>query len=118
MSTGDVIATYIGAWNEPDEDSRRDLLANAWAEDATYQDPTASVAGREALGLHIGHFHEQRPGSRFELGSRVDAYGDYARFRWLLLDGTGAQVNEGTDFVRLADDGRIASVTGFFGPLA
>ena len=34
-----------------------------------------------------------------------------------LLDAAGVQASEGTDFVRLTDDGRIASVTGFFGPL-
>jgi len=117
MGMDDVIATYLQAWNETDESSRRDLLGQVWGEGATYQDPTASVAGAEELVQHIGRFYEQRPGSRFELGSRVDGYADNVRFRWRLLDAAGAQASEGTDFVRLTADGRIASVTGFFGPL-
>ena len=113
----DVIATYLQAWNETDRARRRELLAGVWAEHGTYQDPTASLTGAEELVQHIGRFHEQRPGSRFELGSRVDRYADDLRFRWRLLDSEGVQASEGTDFVRLTAEGRIASVTGFFGPL-
>ena len=50
------VAAYIDAWNTPDDARRRALLERAWADDGTYTDPTARVAGRAALHAHIGGF--------------------------------------------------------------
>jgi hypothetical protein len=117
MSTQEIVDAYGNAWSEPDEAARRKLLESAWADDGVYCDPTATVEGREALVAHIAGFGQQFPGARIEMRSGVDQHGPNFRFAWEMVDGSGASLLVGEDFGRLADDGRIASITGFFGPL-
>lgn len=117
MDLDAVVDTYADAWNEADEAARRRMLDTSWADDGVYVDPTARVEGRAALVAHVAGFHERFPGARIERRSRVDGYADNFRFAWAIVDAAGAALMEGVDFGRLADDGRIASITGFFGPL-
>lgn len=112
----DTIRSYMAAWNEPDEDARRKLLDEAWTDDGEYSDPTAEVAGREALVSHIGRFMEQMPGFRVVGTSGIDTHHGFARFTWGMDDASGARILDGIDFVELARDGRIGRITGFFGP--
>jgi hypothetical protein len=67
MELSELIRLCTGAWSEPDRVLRQQLLDRVWAEDGTYTDPTAHVAGRRALVDHAGGFFEQFPGARFEL---------------------------------------------------
>jgi hypothetical protein len=117
MDVTETIEAYVDAWAERDPVRRADLLEAAFSDSGTYTDPRAMVSGRPALEQHIAGFLEQRfPTATMELRSRVDGYGKVARFGWAIVD-QGATVIEGVDFVVLDDDGKIASVTGFFGPL-
>lgn len=112
----DALATYIASWAEPDESARRALLEAAWAEDGTYQDPTASVAGREALVQHIGGFHQAMPGAKIEMASEVSRHNNRLYFAWRLITADGATAIDGVDFGTFDSDGRIAEIVGFFGP--
>ena len=58
------------------------------------------------------------PGARIERTTGVDTYGSVARFGWHLVGADGGEVIEGLDFVELTDEGTIARIVGFFGPLA
>jgi len=116
MEPSDAVRLYGEAWAASDESERRSLLERAWADDGVYVDPSARVEGREALVAHIGGFQEQMAGHRIELTSGVDSHDGYLRFAWTMLGPDGAALMEGVDFGRLADDGRIASIVGFFGP--
>ena len=44
---------YIATWNETDAGRRQALLAEAWAEGATYTDPLAHGKGRNEIGALI-----------------------------------------------------------------
>lgn len=112
-----MVEAYGQAWNEPDEAARRALLDKAWSDDGVYCDPTATVEGRDALVAHVAGFQQMWSGARIEMRSKVDEHGPNFRFAWEMVDASGASVMTGVDFGRLADDGRIASITGFFGPL-
>lgn len=112
----DALEKYIASWSEVDESARRALLEEAWAEDATYQDPTASVAGREALVQHIGGFHRAMPGAKIEMTSDVSRHNNRIYFAWRLVTVDGVSAIEGVDFGTLDADGRIAEIVGFFGP--
>lgn len=96
--------------------ARRALLEDVWAEDGTYQDPTADVAGREALVQHIGGFHQAMPGARIEMTSEVSQHHRRFYFAWRLVTGDGATAIEGVDFGTVDLEGRIAEIVGFFGP--
>jgi hypothetical protein len=116
MEPAQIVATYGEAWNELDEAKRASLLAEAWADKGVYEDPMGRAEGRDALVAHIGGFQQQMPGHRIDMTSGVDSYGSLFRFAWVMRDATGTIALEGMDFGEFADDGRIARITGFFGP--
>ncbi len=113
----ELVDTYAGAWSDPDPGVRRQYLETCVTEDVSYTDPSAHVRGRVALAVHLDELLARMPGARIERTSGVDAYGGVARFGWHLVGADGAEVLLGLDFIELADDGRIARITGFFGPL-
>ena len=80
-----LVEQYAQAWSDPDPAVRREHLAAVWADGATYTDPTAHVEGRDGLAAHLDVFHERMPGARIERTTRVDAYGEVARFGWRLV---------------------------------
>jgi hypothetical protein len=103
---------YIAVWNETDHARRRALLAEGWADNATYVEPVMSVEGREQIGALIAAVHERFPGFRFKLEGRADGYQDRVRFSWALGSDADADLVKGTDFV-VIENGRLKSVTGF-----
>jgi hypothetical protein len=110
-----TVTTYVEAWHERDEATRRRLLEQTWAEDGVYADPEDTIVGREALIDAIGDFHERRPGVRIEIRSPIDAFGRHFRFVWATIDGDGDVLREGIDVGLFDEDGRIVSIVGFFG---
>jgi hypothetical protein len=113
MTDAAHIATrYIAVWNETDPARRRALLAESWADNATYVDPLMGGEGHDQIGALIAAVHERFPGFRFTLDGRVDGYGDKIRFSWALGPETEADMIKGTDFV-VVENGRMKSITGF-----
>jgi hypothetical protein len=107
-----IVDGYIAAWNETDADRRRALVADAFADDASYVDPLMTGEGTDGIAAMIGAAQQQFPGHRFELSSGPDAHHDRVRFAWNLV-GNGTPVAAGVDFATVADDGRLRTVTGF-----
>jgi hypothetical protein len=115
MAIADTVELYVAAWNEPGEERRRQLLERAWADDGTYTDPQAHIAGRDALVALIGDFQRRFPGARIEPSGGVDEHHGLLRFAWRIVR-PGGPVMEGVDFGELAGDGRLRRIVGFFGP--
>jgi hypothetical protein len=115
MDTAETVGAYGAAWNEPDEEKRRTLLARSWSDGGVYMDPTGRAEGRDALVAHIGGFQTMMPGHTIDSTSGVDVHGNVFRFAWTMRNGNDV-VLEGMDFGELADDGRINRIVGFFGP--
>jgi hypothetical protein len=116
MQVRELVERYGAAWNA-EELERRALLEEVWADDGIYCDPTATAEGREALVAHIGAVQAMLQDHTIELRSGIDEHDGRFRFAWAMLGPDGAEVTEGVDFGALAPDGRIGSITGFFGPL-
>jgi len=112
------LENYIQAWNEPDTEKRNALLATAWAENATYTDPSAHVEGRDALLTHIDRFRSnpQFKGSSLARASKVDLHHETFRFEWELKDASGNTTMVGIDYGEFNEDGAITKIVGFFGP--
>jgi hypothetical protein len=117
VDTGALVELYVRAWNEDDDAARRALLDSTWADGGVYRDPMSTLEGRDAVLAHIVGFRERVPGGRIEVRSGVDEHGPHFRFAWAVLEGDGSVRLEGIDVGRRADDGRIAEIVGFFGPL-
>ena len=117
MTREDVIAGYCAAWDEPSAERRKELLEPVWAQGATYTDPTVHTDDLAALVRHIAAVQARYPGSRLVMTSTLDAHHDVARFAWKKVLADGTSLPEGIDFATFAPDGKLTSVTGFFGPL-
>ncbi|SHG46770.1 SnoaL-like domain-containing protein [Kaistia soli DSM 19436] len=103
---------YIAVWNERDPGRRSALVAETFAEGATYGDPLAEVEGHAGIEGLVAAVQAQFPDFSFAPTGRVDAYGDRLRFSWTLGPLTGPAVAGGTDFATMAS-GRFTSVVGF-----
>lgn len=114
LTDPDALTAYGAAWLAADEHERLALLEAAWAPGAVYCDPLDRVEGRQALAAHIAATQAQLSGGRVEVTSDPVRHHDSAFFRWTMTDVTGSTVLTGWDVVQLAEDGRIARLTGFF----
>lgn len=110
-----AVRAYVAAWNTPDDEVRRRLLAGSFAEDGSYYDPSATVVGREALAAHTRAFTQRWPGAVIELTSGIDEHPGFACFTWRVLRPDGETLREGLDVVSADADGRLSRVVGFFG---
>ncbi|GMA13730.1 nuclear transport factor 2 family protein [Deinococcus metallilatus] len=111
-NAGELVDLYLAAWNEPDEDRRREIVARTYTEEATYVDPLMQGAGHSGITAMIGAAQAQFPGLRFRLASEVEAHHDHTRFSWELAPADGAAVARGTDVGQIIG-GRFGTVVGF-----
>lgn len=112
-----AVDTYIATWNERDPQRRRALVAQAFADDASYRDAHRSGEHHDGIDTMIAEAQGQFPGHHLDLVFGPDAHNDRVRFSWSLI-GPGGAVGGGTDFATVASDGRLSSVTGFSEPPA
>jgi SnoaL-like domain len=110
-----VVDRYFDAWNETDAKARLTLIGQAWTSDGRYVDPLSDVDGHEGFSTMVAGVQEQFPGYRVRRTSPIDRHHDQVRFEWEIVapDGTVAVV--GVDYGKLAADGRLQSIGGFFG---
>ena len=110
-----IYDTYIDMWNAADADERAALIEKAWATDARYRDPLLEADGYDGLSEMVATVHAHYPGHVFRRTTGVDLHHDVARFGWELVAPDGNVFVGGIDVATLADDGRLRSITGFFG---
>lgn len=110
-----LIDRYCAAWCESDAAARTEILEAVWHEQGRYSDPTAEVTGRTALSDLIEETQTRFPGGQVVRLSPVDAHHESFRFTWTMKLGGDKQLPESIDFGRIAEDGRIGEITGFFG---
>lgn len=107
---------YLAAWNDPDAAKRRELVAEAFAEEGVFVDPLDHVFGREALLEHMATFHREQVGVRFEAASSIDIHHVHHRVVWRMRNPAGEVVLEATNFGYVDESGRLMKMADFFGP--
>ena len=112
-----TVDAYLSMWYEADEVRRQRIIAGAWTEAGRYVDPLQEAKGSEALSAMSAGIQQQFPGHKFRRTSGVDAHHDQVRFGWELLAPDGSVRAAGIDVGEIAPDGRLKSITGFFGDL-
>jgi len=112
-----VVETYLAMWNEPDAAARGELIARAWTPDGHYVDPMLEARGHAALNDMVDGVQAAYTGHRFRATSGIDAHHDQFRVGWELVAPDGSVTVAGIDAGAVAPDGRLARITGFFGPL-
>ena len=108
-----LVDRYIAMWNATDEADRRDLVAGAWTETASYVDPLMAGQGHDGIDAMVRGVQQQFPNHRFRRTSDVDAHNGRVRFGWELTAEGDAPLARGVDFGVIAPDGRLQSITGF-----
>ena len=108
-----TIERYIASWNQTDPRARRSLIAELWAEDASYTDPLADAHGHDQIDEVIAGAQAQFPGLTFSLVGPVDTHHRQARFAWGLGPDGEEPLIVGFDVAVAGEDGRLTSVLGF-----
>ena len=72
---------------------------------------------QEALADHIGETQDSLPNMHLEGTSGVRARGDLVHFDWCISAGPRATLVRGTDLGTVDGNGRLTSISGFFGDL-
>lgn len=120
ITTADIAATVdtsLAALTETDEVKRTELLASAWAADGSLTDPPFAGEGLAGLNDFAAVLCQHYAGQRFRRVSGVDVHHDRFRYAWELVAPDGTVTVAGIDVGTVAPDGRLHTVTGFFGDL-
>lgn len=115
-----VLDAYERTINETDGDRQHAAARDALADDFRFFGPKlGEVVGRTAMIEAVSELREQAPGDRVRIRrtTAVDDHNGWLRFGWQFVDGEGQVLAAGMDVARVAPDGRLALVVGFFGDL-
>lgn len=108
-----IVEQYVASWNEIDDARRDALVAATFTEDVVYTDPLMRGSGHAAVAGLIRGVQTRFPGFRFTLTRGAERVDDHVRFSWELGPVDAAAPVAGTDFARVAADGRLSLVHGF-----
>ena len=112
-----LIDAYLAAYTDADATRRAAVVQRIWAADGRLIDPPLAASGHAQISHQAEQLLAQFPGHRFVRSSGIDSHHGMARYAWQLVGPAGAVVLEGTDIAQIDPEGRLAQVTGFFGPL-
>jgi hypothetical protein len=114
-SIRDTLDGYFEMWNETDPARRRQIIEQTWTRDARYIEPLMTAEGHGALNAGVSGLQAQFPGHTLRPAGGIDSHHDRVRWRWELFGPDGGEaIAAGTNVGRLASDGRLREVTGFF----
>lgn len=102
------VDALFAAWSEPDAATRAGLLVEATTDDIGFRDPYATITGRNDLNDHLTALQKHMPGTRLVRDGDPQQCQGTALVRWT------AGKASGTNVLRVAPDGRIADVVGFW----
>ncbi|MEM9033650.1 MAG: nuclear transport factor 2 family protein [Actinomycetota bacterium] len=110
-----LVDGYFRCWNATSEPDRITATRATWSEDARNVDPLTDATGHDELVAMFAGFQASYPGHSFRQRGGLDAHHGLLRWSWEMVDADGNVTLDGIDVAVLAEDGRIASLGGFFG---
>jgi hypothetical protein len=113
----EILALYFRAWNEPTLDGCARLLAECGAPRLGYFDPKYTCHTIDELAARILESRKEAPSFRVDVTTAIDGYDDTFRYGWVFVVSESVRI-PGLDVVVRGKDGKIASITSFFGTLA
>ena len=111
---GAILVRFFTAWNTPDAEVRRALLATAVSHEVSFRDPYAAVSGLDELAAHIAAVHSFMPGIAIEPTGEARLCQGTALCDWVARAADGQPRGAGTHVFTLGPDGRIATCVGFW----
>jgi uncharacterized protein YndB with AHSA1/START domain len=110
-----LVDAWFTAWAEPDEATRTASLSAIASADVRMRDRFSSVTGVPELTLHIGAAQHFMPGMRLRRKGDARHCQGTVIAEWTAVGPDEAPRGQGTNVFTLGPDGRIESVTGFWG---
>ena len=112
---GAAIDDWFAAWAETDGDARRALLTRCTTDDVSMRDAFSCLVGRDELHGHIHNSQVHMPGMTMKRDGGPRHCQGTALVGWRVDGPDGEPMMQGTNYVQLAPDGRIAAMIGFPG---
>ena len=110
-----LVDAWFAAWAEPDETAREAALAAIAAPDVRMRDRFSCIEGMRELMPHLSAAQEHMPGMRLQRTGEARHCQGTVLADWTAVGPDGAPRGKGTNVFTLGPDGRIESVTGFWG---
>jgi hypothetical protein len=107
-----VYAKYVSAWNTDSVDTSRKIINEVTTDAVQYRTRNHDSGGRPEILQDIATFHKNFPGGHFEIGD-VSSHHDVALLTWVIIKADGKEAARGGDQLRIAPDGKIASLLTF-----
>jgi hypothetical protein len=115
VNASNLVDAWFAAWSESNPAAREAQLAGIATADVTFRDRFGLLDGIADLVPHIGATQHFMPDLRFERQGDVRHCQGMVLADWVARAGDGRERGSGTN-VFILRGGRIASVTGFWGP--
>jgi hypothetical protein len=110
-----TVDANLAAYGEPDAGRRGELIAQVWAADGHLIDPPLDARGHDGIDAMFVAVQGMFPAHSFRRTTAVDAHHDRARYGWELVAPDGAIALAGVDYAEVDGEGKLRTVTGFFG---
>ena len=110
----DSVDAWLASWSNPDGDEREDTFKRIATPGVQFRDRYSTLDGIEDLLFHVSAAQKFMPGVRLEREGDVRQCQGHAFCNWN-ASANGKAMGSGTTFFSLDAEGRIESVTGFWG---
>ena len=108
-----LINRYFDSLNETNEQRRRELTKQVWAEKGKFGTPYGEVTGQDAIEDLIVGVQKRFRNSFVRRTTKVDGFGNYLRWGFTLSAADGTPILSGVDFA-IVEHGKLQLVMGFF----
>jgi uncharacterized protein YndB with AHSA1/START domain len=110
-----LVDAWFAAWTEPDGTARLASLTAIARPDVRMRDRFSCIEGMSELMPHLSAAQEHMPGMRLQRTGDTRHCQGTVLADWTAIGPDGGARGKGTNVFTLAADGRIESVTGFWG---
>ncbi len=111
----DIVDAWFGTWSETSEEARRLTLTQIATNEIRFRDRFSLLDGCADLVLHIGATQRFMPGLHLRRQGDVRHCQGTLLVDWVAVGTDGSQRGAGTSVFVLQADGKVDSVTGFWG---
>ncbi len=112
------VIRYVGQWNEPNDDTRREMVRDVWAENASDFTSANVYRGHDEIEDRVTQANKKYVQERhclFRLRGTPSVLHNAIRLSWDMLE-AGAVTAAGLDFLILDETGRIRTAYQFLEP--
>ena len=104
---------YTAIWRLDDPVAMKAACAKHLSPECRYLDPLTDRRGWDAIVEYVGEFHQQVPGGHFVTTAAFVHHGELLA-HWNMVAGDGTVLDRGTSHATFTEDGRLATLSGFF----